>query len=82
MDISDIRVEQHYRTRSGDICKVTAIADDEDKTVSFIRYDDQHRAGKPDELAAALFAANLTEEIDSFDPQGKPLGDAEAATPA
>jgi len=68
MDISDIKLDQHYRTRSGTICKVTAIANDEEKRVSFIRYDDQHQSGEADELAATLFAANLTEEVDSFDP--------------
>ena len=80
MQIDDIRLDHFYRTRSGTICKVTAIEGGEDKTVSFIPSSDD-KPGEADAMPAHFFTANIEEEIDFLDPQGKPMGDAAAATP-
>lgn len=81
MELNDIQPDRCYRTRSGTICKVTAIRNDEDRTVSFIRYDEHRDAGGSDEMPGVLFAANAQEETELVDPQGNPLEDAGAATP-
>ena len=80
MQIDDIRPDHFYRTRSGAICKVTSIQGDDDRTVAFIPYTDD-KPGEPDEMPALFFTANVEEEVDLVDPQGKPMDDATPATP-
>lgn len=80
MQIDDIRPDHFYRTHSGTICKVTAIHDGDEKMVSFVPYVNE-RPGEADEMPAHFFSANVEEEVDLVDPQGKPLDDATPATP-
>jgi hypothetical protein len=81
MELNDIQVNRFYRTRSGSICKVTQVAgEDEDKTVSFIRYTDS-TPGPADEMPALFFRANVEEEVDAVDPQGRPMDTSADATP-
>jgi hypothetical protein len=81
MQLNDILPERSYRTRSGAVCKVMAMKDDEDKTVSFVRYDEHQKAGDTDEMPGVLFAANAVEEAELVDPQGKPMDEDAPATP-
>ena len=81
MNIDDVQIDHYYRTRSGTLCKVTAIEGDDEKQVSFIPYSVEHQPGEADAMPAIFFAANIEEEVDLVDPQGKPMEDATAATP-
>ena len=61
MQLHDIVVNQCYRTRSGEIRKVTGITDGD--TVLFIPYVTE-MPGDIEEMPATLFADNVVEAID------------------
>lgn len=61
MELHKIIVNQCYRTKSGEICKVTGITDT--NAVLFIPYVTE-MPGEIEELPATLFADNVVEEVD------------------
>jgi hypothetical protein len=77
MEVSDLQVDRYYRTRSGRVCKVTGIDDGEEKTVSYVPYEND-TAGEAEQMPAVLFTANIKEEVEQVDPQGNPMTEAPA----